>query len=167
MIDGGFAEFRGPDVDGDEAEPRVPDGLPVFPVHLSENTRWSVNHYHQRNSFLKNDIMLFISLLCSLPHISQCKIRRGILRPPPPSGVPLWSPPSPWNNHRRIPGTSRPDEHPGPRRVHGLLRQPLALLPHRPLHRLPGGLGLLGSWSSEGSFSAADEAKNEGSVKRG
>ena len=46
------AEFWRPDVDRDEAKPRVFDGLPVFPLHLSQNSGRSVPHHSHHSPFL-------------------------------------------------------------------------------------------------------------------
>ena len=58
--DGEIAEFGGPHVNGDEAESGVLDGLSVFPVHLAQNTGWSVLHHH--NHIFSSFILIFLFL---------------------------------------------------------------------------------------------------------
>ena len=79
-----LAEFRRPHVNGDEAESRVVDGLPVFPLHLAQNTGWSV-HQH-------NHLFLLIIICLFLAHAHANVKSEGAPLPPPDS---LFGPPPP------------------------------------------------------------------------
>ena len=158
------AEFWRPDVDGDEAKPRVFDGVPVFPLHLSQNSGRSVPHHINYSPFL----LFLIWRKCK-----HTNTRRGVLCPTPPSGLPIWSSAPPWDHNQWVSRTSRPNRwifQPlgTGEQLDGVLREPLPrnVLPHRPLLRLPGRLGLLRCRSSENS-SSTNAAENEGSVQCG
>ena len=79
-----IAEFRRPHVNGDETESRVIDGLPVFPVHLTQNTGWSV--HHQSHPF-------FPSLFLFLAHANVKS--EGVSSAPLPPPDSLFGPPPP------------------------------------------------------------------------
>ena len=84
--DGEIAEFRGPHVNGDEAESGVVDGLSVFPVHLAQNTGWSVLHHH---------IFFFHFKIFVSPSQTNVKSSEGVSSAPLPPPDSLFGPPPP------------------------------------------------------------------------
>ena len=120
-------------------------------------------------------IIVIILLFCFLiwQKYKHTNTRRGILCPTPPSGLPIWSSAPPWDHNGWFSRTSRSNRwlfQPlgTGEQLDGVLREPLPrnVLPHRPLLRLPGRLGLLRCRSSENS-SSTNAAENEGSVQCG
>ena len=76
------AEFWRPDVDRDEAKPRVFDGVPVFPLHLSQNSGRSVLHHSNYSPFL------FLNL-------TKMQTSEGVSSVPLPPPESLFGPPPP------------------------------------------------------------------------